>query len=111
MSPGNNYNDYLKKYDAHFLNRYQSWHHHAWGRKSNYMQLLYFRAYSLWTGGRSIFLPGYKLKSAFMMIGAGVCMADIWGVWFFQEMYNKYQPWKWIYYQPYYKDQCRLMEY
>ena len=105
-----NYYDYLKKYDAHFLNKYESWSHAQWGRKSNFLQLLYFRAYSLFVGGRSILVPHIKLKSAFMMVCAGICLADIYGVWIYQEMYNKYMPWKWVYYQPYFKDSCRLME-
>jgi hypothetical protein len=105
-----NYYDYLKKYDAHFLNKYESWGHASWSRRSNYLQLLYFRAYSLWTGGRSIFLPHIKLKSAYMMLCAGVCITDIYGIWIYQEMYNKYMPWKWVYYQPYFKDSARMME-
>ena len=105
-----NYYDYLKKYDTHFLNKYESWSHAQWGRKSNFLQLLYFRAYSLFVGGRSILVPHIKLKSAFMMVCAGICLADVYGVWIYQEMYNKFMPWKWVYYQPYFKDSCRLME-
>src|SRR5690348_3025108 len=101
-----NYNDYLNKYNAHFLNKYQSWSHYSWGRKSNFLQLLYYRAYTLNTGGRAPFLPHVKLKSPFIMLCALVCMADIYGVWIYQEIYNKYMPWKWVFYQPYFKESC-----
>jgi hypothetical protein len=94
------YYDYLKNYDAKFLNKYESWSHHSWGRRSNFMQLLYFRCYSLFTG-RNILLPHLKLKSPYIWICVGVSMADVWGIWFYQEIYNKYYPWKWTYYQPY----------
>jgi len=106
---GYKYYDYLNKYDARFLNKYQSWGHHLWNRRSNYLQLLYFRAYSLYTG-RNILLPHMKLKKPYMLISALICVADIYGSWIFQEMYNKYVPWKWTYYQPYFKESCLLME-
>ena len=72
-----NYYDYLKKYDAHFLNKYESWAHAQLSRRSNFLQLLYFRAYSLFVGGRSIFVPHIKLKSLFMMVCIGICLADV----------------------------------
>ena len=110
MSGNYKYYDYLKKYDAAFLNKYESWFHYSWGRKTNFNQLLKYKAYLMWTGGRTIFIDGTKLKTSYAYLAGLICIADIWGVWFFQEMYNKYQPWKWIYYQPYYKEECKSME-
>jgi hypothetical protein len=106
---GYKYYDYLKKYDAHFLNKYESWTHQHWGRRSNYLQLLYFRAYSLFTS-RAPVLPNIKVKKPFLYVACVVCLADIWGTWIFQEVYNKYMPWKWVYYQPYFKESCIQME-
>ena len=103
------YYDYLKKYDAPFLNKYESWAHFNWGRRSNYLQLLYFRAYSLLTG-RNIILPHLKLKSPWLWMAAVVAFADVWGVWIYQEMYQKYQPWKWTYYQPYFRPEAMALE-
>ena len=104
------YYDYLKKYNSHFVNRYENWSHLSWGRKSNYLQLLNLRAYTLMTQ-RSILLPGMKLKAPFFMLGCMVCLADIWGMWFFFTVYNKYSPQKWVFYQPYLKGDMTLMEY
>jgi hypothetical protein len=106
-----NYNEYLNKYDTSFVNKYQSWSHHAWGRKSNFLQLVYFRAYLFNTGSRAPFLPHLKFKNSFNIFCAIICMADIYGVWIYQEIYNKYMPWKWTMYQPYFKESCILMEY
>jgi len=107
---GKNYYEYLKKYDTHFLNKYQSWSHYSWGRKSNFLQLLYFRAYTLNCGGRVPFLPHLKLKAPFVYICAGICMFDLYGVWISQEIYQKFMPWKWTFYQPYFKEACVMME-
>ncbi len=107
---GKNYYDYLKKYDPNFLNKYQSWSHYAWGRKSNFMQLLYFRAYTFNVGGRAPFLPHLKLKLPYVLVCSLLCMWDVYGVWIYQEVYNKYMPYKWVFYMPYYKESCLLME-
>jgi hypothetical protein len=103
------YYDYLKKYDARFLHKYESGTHLSWGRRSNFLQLLYFRAYSLMTG-RNMWIPHMKIKSWFYNLGTLICLADIWGIWYFQEIYNKYSVQKWVYYQPYLKKETMLME-
>lgn len=103
------YYDYLKNYDTRFLNKYESWTHSSWGRRSNFLQLLDYRGYSLMTG-RNIFLPGFKLKGWFFTFGSIICMADIWGIWFFQEIYNKYTPQKWTWYQPYLHPETQFVE-
>jgi hypothetical protein len=103
------YYDYLKKYNAPFLNKYENWTHTHWGRRSNYQQLLDYRAYSLMTG-RPIFLYGWKFKSWYFMLCAVISFADIWGVWYFQEIYNKYYPWKYTYYTPEWKKEMTLLE-
>lgn len=110
MSNNYKYYDYLKKYDAAFLNKYESWFHHSWGRRSNFTELLHYKSYGLYTGGRAIFVQGTRLKSIFVLIGAIICNADIWGVWFYTDIYNKFMPWKWINYQPYFKEELKFME-
>ncbi len=104
------YYDYLKRYDAAFLNKYESWAHHSWSRRSNFLQLLYFRAYALFTG-RTILMPHLKAKSWFTYISCLICIFDIWGVWVFQEIYNKYSVQKWVYYQPYFRSETMFNEY
>ena len=103
------YYDYLKKYDSHFLNKYESWTHYAWGRRSNFLQLLYYRAYTLVTG-RQIFMPHLKLKSPYQWICLMICLADVYGIWYFQEISNKYTVHKQVYYQPYMKPQMVFQE-
>lgn len=103
------YYDYLKKYDSHFLNKYESWSHFSWGRRSNFLQLLYYRAYTL-TTGRQILMPHLKLKSPFQWLCILVCLADVYGIWFFQEIYNKYTVHKQVYYQPYMKPDMVFQE-
>lgn len=105
-----NYYDYLKKYDAGFLNKYESWGHANWSRRSNFLQLLYFRATTLMTG-RIHIMHGIKLKGWYYTLSVLVCLADIYGIWFYQEIYNKYAYWKWVYYQPYFKNECEFFEY
>ena len=109
MSDKKKYYDYLKKYDAPFLNKYESWSHYQWGRRSNYMQLLYARAYYLYSG-RGILMHGWKIKHPFVWCGTVVCIADVFGIWFYQEMYNKMTPWKYVYYQPEWKNESTLQE-
>ena len=93
------YYDYLKKYTPMFLNQHESWTHYTWGRKSNYLTLLSYRAYTLMTG-RDILLEGIKIKGWYYTFGALICIADIWGVWYFQDIHQKYSTRKWVYYQP-----------
>lgn len=103
------YYDYLKKYDTHFLNKYENWSHFNWGRKSNFLQLLYTKSY-LTYNGRNIFMHGYKFKSWFVWVGSVVCVTDIYLIWIYQEMYNKLYPWKWTLYMPYYRSECMFNE-
>ena len=46
----------------------------------------------------------------FVYICAGICMFDLYGVWISQEIYQKFMPWKWTFYQPYFKESCVMME-
>jgi hypothetical protein len=103
------YYDYLKKYDAHFLNRYENWAHHNWSRRSNFQRLLDYRAYSLATG-RAFFMYGLKFKGWYYWACALLSFADIWGVWYFQDIYNRYYYWKYTYYTPDWKKELTLLE-
>jgi len=103
------YYDYIKNYRADFLNKYESWNHSSWGRKTNYTQLLNYRAYSLMTG-RPILFYGIKIKGWFYMFGTLICLCDVYGIWWFQEMHNKYSSKKWIYYQPYLRKEMQFAE-
>ena len=103
------YYDYLKKYDARFLNKYENWLHYENGRKSNFLRLLGYRAYSLMTG-RPIMMDGVKIKQWFYIFCSLICLADVWGIWYYQEIYNKYYPWKYTYYTPDWKNEMTLLE-
>ncbi len=103
------YYDYLKNYNASFLNKYENWLHHENGRRSNFKRLLDYRAYSLLTG-RPMFMYGFKLKSWYYVLCSLMCLADIWGVWYFQEIYNKYYPWKYTFYTPEWKTEMTQLE-
>ena len=104
------YYDYIKNYDVGFRNKHENWTHYAWGRKTNFSQLLHFRAYSLMTG-RPILWKGLKIKGWFYMFGTLICVMDVWGIWYFQEMHNKYSSKKWVYYQPYLRPEMTFLEY
>lgn len=104
------YYNYLKKYTPAFLNRQESWTHFTWGRKSNYLDLLNYRSTTLMIG-RNILNEQMKIKGWFFFFGAVICMADIWGIWYFQEIHQKYSTRKWVYYQPYLKPEMMFTEY
>lgn len=93
------YYKYLRNYSPHFINKYENWSHFSWGRKTNFTQLQLFRSYILLTNKMTI-IPGYRTKSKFYYAGAILCVADLWGIWFYQEIYNKYTFHKWTHYQP-----------
>lgn len=103
------YYDYLKRYNADYLNKHESWAHYSWGRGSNFMQLQKFRSFSLLTN-RAYVMPGLRFKGFFYFAGALLCIADVYGIWYFQEIYNKYSSFKWTLYQPWYHKECMLDE-
>ena len=104
------YYDYLKKYNPRFLNNYESWSHINWSRRSGFIELLNYRSYTLSTG-RNILFDGLKLKGWFFVYGSLMCIMDIWGVWYFQDIHQKYSTRKWVYYQPYMKPEMTFIEY
>jgi hypothetical protein len=104
------YYDYLKKYTPKFLNSHESWAHWNWGRKSGFTDLLSYRAYTLMSP-RNILFEGVKIKGWFFVFGSLFCIMDIWGIWYFQEIHQKYSTRKWVYYQPYMKPEMTFIEY
>lgn len=95
------YYNYLKKYSPEFLVKHESWAHHAWGRRSNFNQLVNFKGALVLTP-RVFVLPGLRLKGLFYFLSGIVCVSELWGLWYFQEIYNKYTVHKWTMYQPYF---------
>lgn len=91
------YYDYIKKYNAQFLNNYTSWTHFSWGRGSNFMQLLNFRAFNLNTNRVSL-VPGYKIKSTPSVLIGIYCLIAVYGIWISQDIYNRFSPRKATYY-------------
>ena len=94
-----NYYNYLKKYSPRFLVKQESWTHQMWSRGSSFLQLVNFKG-TLTMTNRTFIFPGYRIKSLFFFVGGLVCCIDIWGLWYFQEIYNKYTTHKWTNYQP-----------
>jgi hypothetical protein len=104
MSQPKNYYDYLKKYSPEHINRYENWWHAFLGRRSAFSHLQHFRAYIILTNHMT-FLPGFRFKSHVFFIGALLCVVNLWGIWYSQEIYNKYSIHKWNHYSPqYHKD-------
>ena len=94
-----NYYSYLKKYSPRFIAKYETWTHHAWGRKSNFLQLVNSKGALVMTG-RAFILPGIRYKNLVYYSLAAICCFDVWGIWFYQDIYNKYTYHKWNTYQP-----------
>jgi hypothetical protein len=105
MSQPPDYYSYLKKYNPHFINRYENWAHGSFARGSGFKNLQFFRAYIMLTNHMTI-LPGYRFKSFFFYAGALMCVFDLWGIWISQEMYNKYTAHKWNHYQTWFHKDC-----
>lgn len=97
---GYSYYDYLKKYNAEFLSRYELRNHVAFGRKSNFLQLLNTKA-ALMLTNRALIIPKVRSKAFLYYFLAGYCIVGYYGIWYFQEIYNKYTHHKWTMYQPY----------
>ena len=96
-----NYFNYLKKYSPEYLLKYESWTHRMWGRGSAFKNLVNMRA-ALTLTPRVFVFPGLRTKSiVFYFMGAYACIL-IYGIWYFQEIYNKYTIHKWIHYNPMY---------
>ena len=93
------YYKYLKNYNPHFINKYENWSHLAWGRRTNFDLLQQCRTYLALSTKMTIF-PGLRTKSTFYYLGALICVVDMWGIWYSQEIYNKYSFHKWTHYQP-----------
>jgi hypothetical protein len=96
------YYKYLKKYSPYFLNKYENWGHLVKGRKTNFGRLLMVRAYLLLTHNMTI-LPGYRTTGTFYLFGAILTFIDLYGIWYSQEIYNKYSFHKWTHYQPWHQ--------
>lgn len=105
MSQEHEYYQFVKKYSPHFLNRYENWAHGALARGSLFNHLQNFRAYIHLTNHMTI-LPGYRTKASIFYLGAFLCVVDIWGIWYSQEIYYKYSIQKWNHYQPWYHKDC-----
>ena len=101
-----NYYNYLTKYSPRFLVKHESWTHEAWSRRSNFLQLLNTKSAHI-LSSRTHFMTGYKFKTSWYIYGAIMCIADVYGIWYFQDMYNKYTAHKWTNYQPYMNQQLQ----
>lgn len=100
------YYNYLKKYSPEFLLKHESWKHEAWSRRSNFLQLLNTKGAHVLTS-RVFFLPGIRFKTIWYVLGGLLCCVDVWGIWYFQEIYNKYTIHKWTNYQPWFHQQLQ----
>lgn len=96
-----NYFNYLKKYSPDFLLKYESWSHRMIGRGSGIKMLTNMRA-ALMLTPRVFILPGLRTKSLVYYFMAGYALALVYGIWYFQEIYNKFTIHKWIHYMPMY---------
>lgn len=93
------YYSYLKKYSPFFIHKYECGVHASWGRGSQFLRMVEVK-YALNLSQRVILFWPFTLKSPVVMFGAAFCCVNLWGIWYFQEIYNKYSIHKWTHYQP-----------
>lgn len=95
------YYNYLKKYDQSFLKKYEVAENRTLGRGSGFLNFVRLRS-ALFLTPRVFVFGSFRTKSLVYYIMALFLCADLWGIWYFQEIYYKYNIHKWTGYQPWF---------